>query len=192
MHARAQDVLDFWFAPPATPEFGKPRAFWFKKDPDFYATLRVQFAADVEAAVAGHLDAWAETPLGLLALVILLDQFPRNLFRGSAKSFAGDASALALSHKAVAEGWDAEYLPVERWFIYLPFEHSEQVADQKMSLKLFKKLDAFPECNGVYEWAEKHYQVIEKFGRYPHRNVLLGRESTPEELAFLQQPGSSF
>lgn len=192
MYARAQDILDFWFAPPTTPEFGKTRAVWFKKDPDFDAALREQFLKDVEAALAGQLEAWAETPLGLLALVILLDQFPRNLFRGHAKSFAGDARALALAHKAVNEGWDAEYLPVQRWFLYLPFEHSEQLADQELSLKLFKRLETYPECSGAFEWADKHYRVVARFGRYPHRNLLLGRESTPEELEFLQQPGSSF
>ena len=145
----------------------------------------------VDAALAGQLDAWAEAPRGALALVLLLDQFPRNLHRGAAAAFAGDARALGLARRMVEQGSDRELSLEERWFTYLPFEHSERAEDQSESLRLFAALarDGLPE---PLVWAERHAQVIARFGRYPHRNEALGRDSTAAELDYLAQPGAGF
>lgn len=192
MNDRAQEVLDFWFASVDSAEYGKSRAMWFRKSTNFDAEIRRRFLRDIESALTGSLDGWAQTPQGLLALIIVLDQFTRNVFRDTADAFAGDARALALARKAVASGWDTRLLPVQRWFVYLPFEHSENLADQEQSLRLFKALEVFPACNGVYKWAESHHEVIARFGRFPHRNAALGRESTAAEREYLAQPGAGF
>lgn len=186
--SRARDVLDFWFGP--APHGG--RDVWFRKDPAFDARIRERFAVDVAAALAGAFGDWCTTPRGALARVILLDQFTRNLFRDTPDAFAGDAAALATADDAVARGFDRDLDRYERWFLYMPFEHSEDLAMQERSLTLFRSLaEAFGEP-GALEWAQKHADVVRRFGRYPHRNAILGRESTPEELAFLAGPGSRF
>ena len=128
----------------------------------------------------------------LIALLIVLDQFPRNMFRGTPRAFAADARALALARDAVGRGFDEVLLPVQRWFVYLPFEHAEDLAMQRESLRLFERLATDAAGAGTLTYAMRHYAVIERFGRFPHRNAILGRASTPEELAFLAQPGSSF
>ena len=186
------DVLEFWFGAPDSPEFGRPRAPWFVKSAEFDALIRDRFLATHEAAAAGALDAWSSRPLAALALAVVLDQFPRNMFRGTPRAFAADARALALARNAVQRGFDAVLLPVQCWFVYLPFEHAEDLGAQRESLRLFERLATDAAGAGTLTYAMRHYAVIERFGRFPHRNAILGRASTPEELAFLAQPGSSF
>ncbi len=192
MNAAPDSVLDFWFGAPGTAEYGRPREFWFRKSVATDQVIRERFAPAVEAALQGGLRHWVDDGArGALAVILLLDQFTRNLFRDSARAFAGDAAALAIARDLVATGGDARLASVERWFAYMPFEHSESMADQRESLRLFGALAAL----GLAEplaWAQKHFEVIERFGRYPHRNEVLGRNSTAEEIEFLRQPGSRF
>jgi uncharacterized protein (DUF924 family) len=191
--AAPADVLGFWFGDPGEPGHGQPRAEWFRKDAGFDAEIHSRFLPDVEAALAGRLDSWADDRHGTLALLILLDQFPRNLFRGTAKAFAGDGEALRLARQALGRGWDAHLSAVEKLFVYLPFEHSEALADQERSLALFAALAAaHTGCEGYLDYARRHHEVIARFGRFPHRNAALGRVSTPEEQDYLAQPGSGF
>ena len=187
-----EDVLEFWFGAPDSPEFGRPRAPWFVKSAEFDALIRDRFFATHEAAATGALDAWSTRPLAALALALALDQFPRNMFRGTPRAFAADARALALARSVVARGYDEFLLPVQRWFVYLPFEHAEDLPAQRESLRLFERLALDAAGAGTLTYAMRHYAVIERFGRFPHRNAILGRESTPEEREFLAEPGSSF
>ena len=186
------EVLEFWFGAPESPEFGRPRAAWFVKSAAFDALIRDRFLATHEAAAAGALATWSARPLGALALAVALDQFPRNLFRGDPRAFATDAQALALAREIVAQRFDAALLPVQRWFAYLPFEHAEDLAAQRESLRLFEGIASEAGGAGTFAYAMRHYAVVARFGRFPHRNAILGRASTPEELEFLRQPGSSF
>jgi uncharacterized protein (DUF924 family) len=177
------EVLDFWFGRPR----GEPRKRWFEKDAAFDAEIRQRFLPLHEALAAGlHAD-WLEDAQGCLARIVVLDQFPRNMFRGTPRAFATDALALAAARHAVAQGHDRGLLPVERQFVYLPFEHSESLADQERACELMRPLG-----EELYDWALRHKRVVERFGRFPHRNAILGRESTPEEVEFLKQPGSGF
>ena len=184
------DVLLFWFGAPA--ERGKPHKRWFEKSDAFDREVRERFLPLYEAGFEGKLSGWKAGPRDCLALIVLLDQFPRNMFRGTPRAFAADPLALDTARYAVAQGYDKVLLPVERLFVYLPFEHSEALADQVRSCELTKPLDAFEETADVYRYALAHRDVIQRFGRFPHRNAILGRASTPEETDFLQQPGSSF
>jgi uncharacterized protein (DUF924 family) len=154
--------------------------------------MRTLFSDAVEAALRGDLRHWQNgSARDALALILLLDQFTRNLYRDNARAFAGDAAALAVARALVAGGRDAQLAPVERWFAYMPFEHSEQLADQRESLRLFAALAAAGPAEPLV-WAQKHFDVIARFGRYPHRNEMLGRPSTAAEIEFLRQPGSRF
>ncbi|MBA4174990.1 MAG: hypothetical protein C0505_00280 [Leptothrix sp. (in: Bacteria)] len=190
LHDRAAPVLAFWFGEPAATT---PRAEWFRKDPAFDTEIRARFGALIEVALGGGLQAWDATSAGALARIVVLDQFTRNAFRDSARAFAGDTLALAAAQALVARGDDRRLPPLQRWFAYLPFEHAEDRAVQRQSMALFDALAAeHPGLADTRHWALKHFEIVERFGRYPHRNALLGRESTPEETAFLQQPGSSF
>ncbi len=188
----AREVLEFWFGAPGTPGHGQPRPEWFRKDPAFDEAIRSRFLALHARAALGECERWREAPASLLALVVVLDQFSRNLYRGDARAFSQDAQALACAEEMLARGWDARLLPVERQFAYLPFEHAEDLAMQDRSVSLFASLEAFAETKGLTEWAEKHRVIVRRFGRFPHRNAALGRESTAEETAFLREPGSSF
>jgi uncharacterized protein (DUF924 family) len=186
------EVLGFWFGAPDSPEFGRYRRQWFEKSDGFDALCRERFLATHEAAAAGRLDGWAERPLAALALVVALDQLPRNMFRGTPRAFATDATALAVARRIVSSGLDAAYMPAQRWFAYLPFEHAEDLATQRESLAVYERLRGDPTSASPIAYAQRHYAVIERFGRFPHRNAILSRTSTPEELAFLATPGSSF
>jgi uncharacterized protein (DUF924 family) len=188
-------VLGDWFGPlgpDGLPAEAKRRR-WFGGGAAVDAELRERFGAEVEAALAGRREAWAGTPHGRLALVILLDQFPRNIFRGTARAFAGDALALRHAEAAVAAGEDTRLVSIERQFLYLPFEHAEDPAQQARSVALFERLagQAAPALrDGLQEaldYARRHQVVIERFGRFPARNAALGRASTPEERAFLAE-----
>jgi uncharacterized protein (DUF924 family) len=183
-------VLDFWFGPldrrgPARPE-------WFRKDAAFDAEIRRGFGSLHRAAAARELEPWRASPEPMLALVIVLDQFSRNLFRGDARAFAQDAYALECAREALDRGDDLQLLPVQRQFLYMPFEHGEDLADQDRGVDLMRSLESFEATRGVAEWAEKHRAIIRRFGRFPHRNAALGRPSTPAEEAFLKEPGSGF
>ena len=192
MDAEAQRVLDFWFGAAGSPQAGARRPEWFRKSDDFDAAIRAQFQGTWEQAAAGALGRWEAAARGLLALIVVLDQFPRNMFRGSPRAFATDAPALAAAKRMVNLGWDRELAPLERQFAYLPFEHAEDLAAQQRSVQLFGALAQDPAHVDLLEWARKHHVIVERFGRFPHRNAVLGRVSTPEEIEFLAQPGSSF
>ena len=186
MSASPADVLGFWFSGHAS------RPEWFRKDAFFDGQIRVRFGALHDEAMRGGLQDWEATREGTLALLVVLDQFSRNLYRDDARAFAQDARARALAEAVIAKGWDLDCAPVERMFVYLPFEHAEDLAAQDRAVGLFTGLEDYPETRGLTEWAEKHRGVIRRFGRFPHRNAALGRASTPEETAFLAEPGSRF
>lgn len=175
----AAEVLRFWFDEHARD--------WFVKNPAFDAEIRARFLPLYEAAVAGRIAHWADEPRSALALVIVLDQFPRNLFRGEARAFATDPDARAIARRILERGWDKGMTQAERLFAYLPFEHSESLADQDLSCELMKDFDAQQR-----QYAERHRDIIRRFGRFPHRNDVLGRESTAAETEFLKLPGSRF
>ena len=186
------EVLDFWFGSPSSPQHGRSRAQWFRKQADFDAQIVSRFAAVHDAALNGSCRHWEATPLAALALVVVLDQFPRNMFRDSPRAFATDAAALGVSRRMVERGFDRLLRPIERCFAYLPYEHSEELAVQRRSLVLFEGLRFSSDCAGNIDYAYRHYDIIHRFGRFPHRNAVIGRTSTPEEVEFLRQPGSGF
>lgn len=188
-----QSVLRFWFGAAGETSYQERRKFWFGKQPELDAAIREQFRSLYEQAASGELQDWSQSPEGCLALILLLDQFSRNMFRDSPQAFATDAQALALAQQAVAAGFDQALTPLQRIFLYLPFEHSERLADQTHSVELFERLyQRAPELSDVWDYAQRHQAVIEQFGRFPHRNAILGRDTTAEEAEFLQQPGSRF
>ncbi|NVJ65311.1 MAG: DUF924 domain-containing protein [Gammaproteobacteria bacterium] len=176
----AIEVNNFWFNE-------IPAKNWWVKDPKFDQALRERFLTLHSQAMAGELAHWRQSPQGRLAEIIVLDQFSRNMFRDSPAAFASDPLALCLSQTAIATGDDLKLSSIERQFLYMPFMHSESKLIHAQAEKLFKQL---PEHG--YDFELKHKVIIDRFGRYPHRNKILGRESTPEELEFLQQPNSSF
>jgi len=185
------EILAFWFGHPGAAGFGEPRTEWFRKDPAFDTMLRKRFGGAIEAALAGGFGEWTD-PRGTLARVLLLDQFTRNSYRHTPRAFAGDEIALSLAQLGVARNDDARLIPVERCFLYLPFEHAESFTAQEQSIELFTRLAAEPGMADQLIWAERHAAIIRRFGRFPHRNAILGRTSTPEEIAFLATPGSGF
>jgi uncharacterized protein (DUF924 family) len=191
---RAQDVLDFWFGAPGSEAAGKPHREWFVKSEAFDAGIRARFGAAIEAAVAGGLREWdQEGPQGMLARILVLDQFTRNAWRGTPQSFAGDTLALTAARRLVNAGADRELPPLQRAFVYMPFEHAEDAYMQEQAVELFSVLAAeHPGFDEMLDYAHRHRGVIARFGRFPHRNEILGRASTPEEIGFLQQPGSRF
>jgi uncharacterized protein (DUF924 family) len=176
-----REILDFWFNEIEA-------ALWWKKDEDFDALLCERFSEVHTRAVRCELFDWRREPGGRLAEIIVLDQFSRNMFRESARAFATDAMSLTLSQEAIACGADQALTPLQRSFLYMPFMHSESLQIHEVAVELFRK-------NGNknnLEFEFKHKKIIERFGRYPHRNKVLGRQSTAEEIEFLSQPGSGF
>jgi uncharacterized protein (DUF924 family) len=190
--SQATTILDFWFGHANDPNYGKIQPFWFDKQPDFDSKVRNLFLEDYQKAVAGYLHDWMNSPQTCLALILLLDQFPRNMFRDTLQAFATDWEALSLAKQAINNGYDRQLLAVQRWFIYLPFEHSENPDDQRKCIKLFQQLSHDPDSAEAIASAFRHKEIIARFGRFPHRNAILGRISTPEEEEFLEEPGSSF
>jgi len=191
--AQAQQVLDFWFGTADDPAHRTPRDKWFVKDPAFDAECGRRFGALIERALDGDLAPWAASPAGALALIVVLDQFTRNVLRGTARAFAGDTQALAVARALVDSGGDRALTGVQRQFVYLPFEHAEDIVMQREALRLFAQLERDePALAGLLLWAQRHHDVVARFGRFPHRNAALGRGSTAEEIQFLQQPGSGF
>jgi uncharacterized protein (DUF924 family) len=168
-------LLDFWFDP-------ESRAYWFDSTPAFDGQLRDRFLNLYEEAAAGGLTGWRADGRGCLGLVLLLDQLPRNVFRGSSQAFATDAQARAVTRYPLEMAFDQQLSEAQRLFLYLPLEHSEDLADQDRSVALIAQLTSEPMWK---DYADKHRAVIARFGRFPHRNAVLGRESTAEETAFL-------
>jgi uncharacterized protein (DUF924 family) len=183
----ANTVLLFWFG-----ETLERRKVWFTKDSEFDEAIRVRFLSAYEQASAGEFDTWMIGAESCLALVIMLDQFPRNMFRGTPRSFATDPKALEIAKFAITQEFDRQLPPLQRFFFYLPLEHSENLDDQNESVRLYEQFRDMPDLADTYDYAIRHRNVIERFGRFPHRNQILDRASTPEEIEFLKQPGSSF
>ncbi len=196
MNTLAIEVLDFWFGPPDDPGHRLPREAWFRKDDGFDADVVRRFGPLLDSALAGGIDDWLGSPLQplpALARILVLDQFSRNAFRGTARAFAGDAMALQTAGALVASGADRALTGVQRQFVYLPFEHAEDLSHQRTAVQLFEQLAADePALAGLVDWARRHLEIVARFGRFPHRNAALGRASTAEEATFLLTPGSGF
>jgi uncharacterized protein (DUF924 family) len=190
--SRAGEVLEFWFGSEDDPEYGRFRDEWFRKDPDFDASVTARFADLYEEATSGGLDGWRDDAESVLALVIVLDQFPRNMFRGDGRTHAADGKALETAAYAVEHALDRELPAFQQMFLYMPFMHSEDVEDQRRSVELFERLADEPGAPDVTSYAVGHRDIVERFGRFPHRNEILGRTTTPEEAEFLKTEGSSF
>jgi uncharacterized protein (DUF924 family) len=192
----ARDVVDFWFGVPGSPEWLQQRPEWFRKDPVFDALIGARFGGLLERALHGRLEddpREQALPLNRLARIIVCDQFPRNVWRGRPKSFALDPIALATARTLVDGAEERAMTPVQRKFVYMPFMHSEELEDQERSVTLFEALTAESSAEREsLDYAIQHRAVIARFGRFPHRNEILGRASTDEELAFLKEPGSRF
>ncbi len=185
---RATALLDFWFGPPGDPGREQHREIWFRSTADFDAALRREFLADHETAAGGASLAWEAEAEGALALVLLLDQVPRNIFRETPRAYATDPAARAAADRALERGFDQKVPPAWRMFFYMPFHHSEDLADQRRSLALFGALPRNPDRGGsLRRYGRPYIEVIERFGRFPHRNPILGRQSTAAEQAFLDE-----
>lgn len=183
MRDTKEEILHFWF------EETHP-AQWFQKNETFDQQVIDRFLVSYEMAEDGLCDGWVSDADGCLALCILLDQFPRNMFRGKARSFATDGKALLVAKQTIAKGYDQVLPPIQRRFIYLPFEHSEKLGDQRRSVELFETMKAEDPLG--YDYALRHYDVIKRFGRFPHRNKILERENTEEEEEYLARVGTEF
>jgi uncharacterized protein (DUF924 family) len=184
---RARVWLDFWFGPPGDPERYHHKQIWFRSTSALDRAVRTGFAADYDAAVAGALAGWENAPLSALALIMLLDQVPRHIFRSTPRVWESDHLALAAANRALARGFDREVPSAWRVFFYLPFEHSENLEDQRCGLDLILAIPPVPGRQGDGRMTRLHLEIIERFGRFPHRNAILGRSSTPEERTFLAE-----
>jgi uncharacterized protein (DUF924 family) len=190
--SKPREILDFWFGREGGEGYGEFREAWFTKDPEFDREVRDRFEGAYEEAAAGRLEHWKDEAQSCLALIILLDQFTRNMFRGDPKTYATDDKAREAARHAVEHAYDRELSPYGRLFVYLPFEHSEDLEDQRFSVELFRGLVAEMGSEDLLGYAVRHLEIIERFGRFPHRNEILGRVTTPEEAEFLRGPNSSF
>jgi uncharacterized protein (DUF924 family) len=190
---RAQALLDFWFGSPDDPAREQHRQIWFRSTPEFDAALRDAFLADYEAAAAGRLAAWEESAEGALALLLLLDQLPRNMFRNTPRAYATDAMARAAADRALGRGFERMVPPAWRLFFHMPFHHSEDLDDQRRSVALAATLPPrHPDRRGsLRRYGRPYVEVIERFGRFPHRNAILGRQSTAEEIEFLEEAAAA-
>jgi len=193
-------ILAFWFGRELedTAVAAQYSSLWWEKNAKLDAAIRRRFAPITAAAAAGHLNAWGANPEGMLALILLTDQFPRNMYRDTPDAFATDPVARSVCLEGLQSRNDRELRPIQRVFFYLPLEHSEDLEHQYQCVNLFRELaaevptDRKPLFEGYLDYAIRHQAIISQFGRFPHRNTILGRPSTPEEITFLQQPGSSF
>jgi uncharacterized protein (DUF924 family) len=200
MDDRIETILDFWFGELDEHGCADPnhRERWWQKSDEFDRTIRDQFLGDYHAIVAGEREAWRNTPRGALATLIVLDQFSRNVFRNTPQMYDADELAREICREGLEEGFDDELAFDERVFFYLPLEHSESMDDHAQCCDVFTRLrDEAPDvlnkdAENYLDYAHQHRAIVERFGRYPHRNQLLGRASTEEEIAFLKEPGSSF
>ncbi len=185
----AGDVTDYWFGAPGGAEHGSHREMWFRGGPVVDAEIATRFGALHRRAAAGELDRWRDDARACLALILVLDQFPRNMFRGQSRSFATDARAVEIARQAIVRGDDRGLHLSTQQFYYMPFEHSENLADQRRSVELFRAGADDERKEENIGYAVKHLEIIERFGRFPHRNAILGRQSTPQELKFLEEGG---
>lgn len=194
-----EEILQFWFGedddPYVVPDEISKR--WFAGGPAFDELIRQRYADHLERAIRGEYDDWAATPRGRMALILIFDQFSRHLFRGSPRSWSQDLLAQKLAFEGLDDGVDGQLLPRERVFFYLPLEHAEDLVIQNLSVRKYEELrqetpDEYEGYSGYLDYAVKHQVIIERFGRFPHRNAVIGRPSTKEEAEFLTQPGSSF
>jgi uncharacterized protein (DUF924 family) len=182
----AATILNFWFGEPDSSNYGQYKDFWFQSTPELDQQIRTQFEPLYKKAVKGELDVLLQTPEGSLALVILLDQFPRNMYRGTPQAFASDPKALEVATEALKKKFDHNLFPLQKMFLYLPFEHSEDIKNQEKSVTLFKALGD----ESILKYAIEHRDIIAQFGRFPHRNAILGRKSTLKEINFLKRNGA--
>jgi len=191
---QSQEVRDFWFGAPGSETAGQPHREWFVKSDAFDEQIRQRFGAAIDIAIAGGLREWdAEGPEGVLARILVLDQFTRNAYRNTPQSFAGDALALIAARQLVDSGAHKALPPLQRAFVYMPFEHAEDAFMQERAVELFTVLaQEHPGFDEMLDYAHRHRGVIARFGRFPHRNEILGRASTQAEIEFLRQPGSRF
>jgi len=194
---QAAAVLAFWFGEPGSNERETYRELWFRKSEATDRQIADRFGPAIERALRGELADWSRQPESALAQILLLDQFTRNVFRDTPRAFAGDARALTAATAMVGKRQDEALPALQRSFVYLPFEHAEGAAAQDEAVRLFTRLlestpAPSPELRSMLDYAERHRAVIRRFGRFPHRNTILGRHSTPDEIAFLQEPGSRF
>ena len=183
MPSEADEVLDFWFGREDEPGYGEFRDAWFRKDEGFDEEVRERFGTLYERAASGELDGWRDDARSCLALVICLDQFPRNMFRGRRETYRTDPVALMAADRAIERGFDHKVDPAFRRFFYLPFMHSESLRLQERSVALNEALGD----EDSIKWARHHHDIVARFGRFPHRNAILGRETTPEEARFLEE-----
>jgi uncharacterized protein (DUF924 family) len=193
--SRVDEILAFWFGELRDDKayYDERSRIWFTQNPHFDQEVTSRFAIDYQLAAHRRLTDWQDTPRGGLALILLLDQVPRNMFRGDRRAFATDALARAAADHLIQLGFDVQLRPVERLFVYLPFMHSEDLEQQWRSVTLFRQLaETCDYCESSYVYATKHLEIIERFGRFPHRNLVLGRVSTLAEVEFLRQQGSPF
>ena len=196
----AAAVLVFWFGEPGSNERETFRELWFRKSEATDRQLADRFGPTIERALRGELADWSRQPESALAQIVLLDQFTRNVFRDTPRAFAGDARALAAATAMVGQRQDDSLPALQRCFVYMPFEHAEGMVAQDEAVRLLTRLvdstpretPMAPDLRSMLDYAEKHRTVIRRFGRFPHRNAILGRHSTPDEAAFLQEPGSRF
>ena len=196
----AESVLRFWFGTASDDlEVAEQcAAMWWKKNPQVDAEIRQRFAGVVDAVAGGQCDAWLTDARGRLAMIVLTDQFPRNMYRDTPRAFAFDPLALSMTKQGIDQGDDRALRPIERIFFYMPLEHSESIEDQQRAVALTTDLAAAVSADkrklfeGFVGFAKRHHDIVQRFGRFPHRNAILGRSSTPEETEFLKQPGSSF
>ena len=178
----ARDIVDFWFLPLDDPGHGQRREIWWQSTPEFDAETLSRFGTDIDRAIAGELDSWIGSPEGALALILLCDQFPRNCFRRSARAFCGDEKARWAARESLARFYPVSFGRDVRLFFYLPFEHSEALADQELACALFAALGG----EETVKYAVEHRDIVARFGRFPHRNEVMGRESTADELDYLK------
>ncbi len=181
-----QRILTFWFGEPSSPDYESFKSYWFQSTPKLDQQIRNQFEEAYNDALKGKLDSLAETSEGSLALILLLDQFPRNMYRGTPQAFLSDPQALRIAKEAISKGQDTTLPFVQKMFLYMPFQHSESLADQERSLELFKSL---ADVNSL-AYAQEHYDLIKRFGRFPHRNKILGRANLSEETMHLSSEQS--
>ena len=200
MKETPESIISFWFGPEQDSQkiSDQKSPLWWSKNDQIDMEIANRFKQLTSDISRNEYPQWQRTPLGLLASIICLDQFPRNIYRGEATAFSFDRQALAMANSMVSKQWDQQLPHVYSVFSYLPFEHSEALADQEKSLSLYAALrdkvsdDEREMFEGFFQFAVKHYEIVERFGRFPHRNDILGRASTKEEQEFLSQPGSSF
>jgi uncharacterized protein (DUF924 family) len=192
---RAQQILTYWFGSLPSDDYfpSEKMDVWFASSPEIDREIRENFTPDVNAAMRGDLNSWRETPLGRLALILLLDQFPRHIYRNRPQAFASDPMARGLVLEGLQRGDDRFLFPIERAFFYLPLEHSEDLDMQNLSVALYRQLylrappGVKPQMRSFYDYALIHQRQIDRFGRFPHRNMIIMRPSTPEELTFLRE-----